>query len=170
MLKSWMNETHNFYQRKDDLYPIEWFKEPYSLLAATLCRLYGLPNCSYFKEEWALISHHVITTSESLPWVSILSLELRTTIQDFQKATARKKSNFFFSAYIVDVFCAEFCYPNLGWRWVLPALPVHIYHAELWDTNHVTRFYGICENFLGLVYFLIFKKESPAFFPKPKTL
>ena len=65
MLKSWMTEPHKFSKRKDELYPVEWFKEPYSLLAAMLCRLYGLPNFSYFKKEWAPIAHHVITSSES---------------------------------------------------------------------------------------------------------
>ena len=62
MLNSWMTELHKFSQRKDELYPIEWFKEPYSLLAAMLCRLYGLTNYSYFKEEWASNAHPVITT------------------------------------------------------------------------------------------------------------
>ena len=50
ILKSWMDEPRKFFQRKDDLYPIEWFKEPYSLLATMLCRFYGVPNCSYFKK------------------------------------------------------------------------------------------------------------------------
>ena len=81
MLKSWMNEPRKFSQRKDEIYSIEWFKEPYSLLVAMLCRLYSLPNCSYFKEQWALISRHIISIGESLPWASILSLELKTTIQ-----------------------------------------------------------------------------------------
>ena len=58
----------------------------------------------------------------------------------------------------------------MGWSWVLPAPPVHIYHSELWDTNYVTRFYDICESFLGRVYFLIFNKEAPAFSPEAKTL
>ena len=35
---------------------------------------------------------------------------------------------------------------------------------------YVTRFYDICESFLGWVYFLIFNKETPAFFPEAKTL
>ena len=72
-MKSWMVEPRKFSQRKDELYPIEWFKEPYSLLASLLCRLYGLPNYSYLKEEWDPISHHVITTGKSLPWAVILS-------------------------------------------------------------------------------------------------
>ena len=75
-----MSEPGKFSQRKYDLYPIAWFKEPYSLLAAMLCRLYGLPNFSVFKAEWAPVSHHVLTTGESFPWASILSLELKKTI------------------------------------------------------------------------------------------
>ena len=78
-----MAEPHKFSQRKDQLYPIEWFKELYSLLAAMLCRIYGLPNYSFFKEEWAPILHHIITTCEALPWASILSLELKNSIQEF---------------------------------------------------------------------------------------
>ena len=138
-----MDEPCKFSQRKDELYPIEWFKEPYSLLAVMLCRLYGLPNCSYFKEEWAPIAHHVITTSEYFPWASILSLELKNSIHEFRKAT--KKPNFYLSTFIMDIFCAEFCFPNMGWSWELPAPPMHIYHSKLWDTNYVTSFYDICE-------------------------
>ena len=47
---------------------------------------------------------------------------------------------------------------------------MHIYHSKLWDTNYVTRFYDICESFLGWVYFLIFNKEAPTFSPEDKTL
>ena len=99
-----MTEPRKFSKRKDQLYPVEWFKEPYSLLAAMLCRLYGLPNCSLFKEEWAPIAHHIITTGESFLWASILSLELKNAIQDFQKAIAKKKPNFYLTAFIVDIF------------------------------------------------------------------
>ena len=60
--------------------------------------------------------------------------------------------------------------PIMGWNWVLPAPPVHIYHAELWDTNYVARFYEICENFLGCIYILIFNKEAPSFSPEAKNL
>ena len=44
-LKSWMHEPGKLSQRIDDLYLVTWFKEPYSLLEAMLCRLYGLPSC-----------------------------------------------------------------------------------------------------------------------------
>ena len=119
-----MNEPSNLSQRANDLYPVTWFREPYSLLATMLCKLYGLPNCSVFKVEWALVAHHVLTTGESFPWASILSLELKITIHDYQKATAQKKPHFLVSAFIIDVFCTEFQYPHLGWNWTL-ATPQH---------------------------------------------
>ena len=34
------------------------------MLATMLCRIYGLPNSSLFKEEWAPIAHHIITIGE----------------------------------------------------------------------------------------------------------
>ena len=34
----------------------------------------------------------------------------------------------------------------------------------------MARFYKICENFLGRIYFLIFKREVPAFSPEAKNL
>ena len=123
MLKSWMAEPRKFSQRKDKLYPIEWFKELYSLLATMLCRIYGLPNRSYFRKEWASIAHHVLTAGESFPWASILSLELKNTIQEFQKATTNKKPNFYLTAFVVHIFCVELSYPNMGWSWILPSPP-----------------------------------------------
>ena len=96
-----------------------------------LCRLYGLPNCSFFKEEWAPITHHIITTCEAFPWASIMLLELKNSIQEFQKATAKKKPIFYLTTFTMDIFCADFHYPNLGWSWDLFAPPLHIYHSEL---------------------------------------
>ena len=124
-----MRKPDKFPYRKDDLYRVDWLREPYSLVVAMLCRLYDLPNCSYFKAEWTPIARHVLTTGESLPWASILSLEFKTTIQNYQRATTKKKPNLVFSTFIVDVFGVEFHYPNLGWNYILPTPPVHIYHA-----------------------------------------
>ena len=124
MLKYWMAEPCKFSQRKDHIYPIDWFKEPYYLLAVILCQLYGPPNCSFFKEEWAPIAHHIITTGEYFPWASVMSPELKKSIQEFQKATVKKKPNFYLTSFIVDIFYVELCYPNMGWSWALPAHPL----------------------------------------------
>ena len=135
-----------------------------------LCRIYGLPNCSIFKVEWAPVDHHILTTGEYFPRDSIFLLELKMAIQDYQNAASRKKPNFFFSAFVIDVFCTEFQYPNLGWNWTLPAPPMPIYHSELWDTNYAPKFYDICEHFLGSIYFSIFKKEAPTFLVEATNL
>ena len=58
----------------------------------------------------------------------------------------------------------------MGGSCVLPVPPVHIYHSKLWESNYVANFYDICESFLGRVYFLIFKKEAPAFSLEAKAL
>ena len=84
-------------------------------------------------------------------------------IQYYQKSTTRKKPNFFFLAFIIDVFCTEFQYPHLGWNWTLPAPPVPIYYLKLWDNNYMDLFYDICEHFMGTIYFKIFKVEAPSF-------
>ena len=118
-----MHEPGKFLQRVDDLYPITWLKEPYSLLETMLRRMYGLHNYSVFKVEWALVAHHVLATNDSFLWASMLSLELKISIQEYQKATARKKPNFFFSAFIYDILCVEFEYPNLGWKWSFSSPP-----------------------------------------------
>ena len=128
-----------------------------------LCRLYGLPNCSVFKDEWAPVAHHVLETDDYFLWESILSLELKTSIQHYQKATVRKKPNFLFLAFIFYVFCTEFQYPKLGWNWTLMAPLVPIYYSKLWDTNYAARLYDICEHFLTSIYFSIFEMEAPAF-------
>ena len=49
MLKSWMNEPSKFSQRKDDLYPVTWFREPYSLLAAMLLDFMVFPIALFLK-------------------------------------------------------------------------------------------------------------------------
>ena len=123
-----------------------------------------------FKAEWAPVAHHVLTTGESFPWTSILSLELKTTIQSYQKDTTIKKLNFSFSAFIIDVFYHEFQYPNLGWNWTLLAPHVSIYYSTLWDTNYTTMLYGICEHFLGSIYPKIFREEAPTFSEESRNL
>ena len=81
----------------------------------------------------------------------MLSLELKISIQEYQKATARKKPNFFFSTFIYDILFAEFEYPNLGWKWSFMAPSVPIYYSKLWDTNYAPRFYDICQYFFDTI-------------------
>ena len=51
VVKSWMDNPTEFIPEEENVYPISWFKEEFSLLTAMFFRLYGLPNCTKFKVE-----------------------------------------------------------------------------------------------------------------------
>ena len=77
-------------------YPISWFREPFSLLAAMFCRLNGEANCTYFKSECVPAAQHIILTGESFNWAHVLSLNLQHQIEKYLKG---KKSQFYMSTY-----------------------------------------------------------------------
>ena len=127
-------------------YPISWFREPFSLLAAMFCRLYGEENCTYFKLEWVSVAQHIILTGESFNWAQILSLNLQHQIEKYLKG---KKPQFYVSTYVMDVFCTTLKFPNLGWNWQKNCPNVHIYCSDMWEDNFVCCIYEICDIFLG---------------------
>ena len=49
MIKLLMENPVEFLPKPDKLYHISWFREPFSMLATMLCKLYGFPNCTGFK-------------------------------------------------------------------------------------------------------------------------
>ena len=91
MIKSYMDNPIEFVPNIDMSYPISWFREPFSLPEAMLCRLYELPNCIAFKVEWAPIAHHILTTGKSINWAHILSGVLKEAIEKYQKKPTSRK-------------------------------------------------------------------------------
>ena len=77
MRKSWMENHGTFSPKPDNIYPISWFRESFSFLAAMLCRLYGIPNCIVFKGEWEPLAHHVLTIGEYFNWAYILLVVIK---------------------------------------------------------------------------------------------
>ena len=65
VIKSWMDKPAKFIPKADKSYPISWFREPFSLLAAMFCQLFSLPNYREFKVEWAPIVHHILLTRDN---------------------------------------------------------------------------------------------------------
>ena len=65
VIQYWMENLLSTSPKMDNYYPVSWFREPFSMLVAMFCHLYGLPNCSAFKFEWDLISHHLLITGDS---------------------------------------------------------------------------------------------------------
>ena len=136
-----MDETTLYACIPDKQYPIFWFKEPYSLLDAMFCRLYGFPNYSHFRTKWASISHHIISTGKSFNWAQILSVVLRYFISQAQKTKSSKKPKFYLSAYVSDIIFSSFAFPTMNWKWTKQSPPVHIYCSALWEDNYIPLIY-----------------------------
>ena len=107
MIKSWMDNPAAFLPKPNKLYPISWFREPFSLLEAMLCRLYGLLNCIVFKLEWVPLVHNIITTGESFKWAQILLVVMKEAIEKYQKSpTSRNPFSIFMpTSWMCSVQC-----------------------------------------------------------------
>ena len=88
VVKSWMENPTKFILQPSNIYPISWFREPFSLLVAMFCRLYGEANCSLFKVERVSTAHHILLTGESFNWAQILFVKLQQDIDKYQKTAA----------------------------------------------------------------------------------
>ena len=151
-------------------YPTSWFREPFSLMDAMFYRLYGEENCTHFKEEWVPAAQHIILTGESFNWDQILSINLQQQIEKYLKVASSKKTQFYMSAYVMDVFCSTSAFPNLAWNWQKNFPLVHIYYSNMWENNFLCCIYEICDIFLGSMYHKIFKVDAPAFLAKARDL
>ena len=88
VVKSWLEDPTLVIPASLPIYPISWFREPFSLLEAIFFKLYGLPNCSSFREQWVPMAQHIFLTGDSFNWAQILSCNLRDEIQKYQKTSA----------------------------------------------------------------------------------
>ena len=68
VVKSWMDNKELFVPTSTNSYLISWFREPFSLLAAMFCHLYGSANYSLFKAQWVPMAHHILLTGDSFNW------------------------------------------------------------------------------------------------------
>ena len=133
-------------------YLFSWFREPFLLLAAMFCRLYGLPNCSLFKKKWVPMENHVLLTCDSFYWAQILSFNLWEEIEKYEKTHDNRKPSFYMSGFVMDAFCVSSSFPTLNWNWTDQSPPVHIYCVDMWDRNFIPRIYELCDIFLGSMY------------------
>ena len=170
VVKSWMDNPAEFVPKANKSYLISWFRDPFSLLAAMLCRLYGLPNCTELKVEWAPIAHHILITSESFNWAHILSMVLKEAIGKYRKNSASRKPAFYLSRYVIDVFCATSSFPAMGWNWTRTSPLVHIYCSDMCEDNFFHLIYEISDHLIGSIYQMIFKGDAPTFSERTRAL
>ena len=134
------------------------------------CGMYGLVNCSMFKDEWVPVAHHILLTGEPFNWEQILFVNLKEDIEKYQKTLITRKPIFYMLGYVMDVFCATSAFPTLGWNWSKNSLPIHIYCSDMWEDNFIPRVYDICDLVLGSMYHKIFKADAPTFSNRATTL
>ena len=146
-----MDNLATLLPKPNKLYHICQFRAPFSLLATRLCRLYGLPNCTVFKVEWAPLAHQILTTWESFNWVQVMLVVLKESIEKSQKTPALRKPTFYLSVYVMDFFCTTFPFPTMGWNWMRVGPSIHIYCSTLWEDNLIPFIYDICDHFIGYV-------------------
>ena len=111
VVKSWMEEPTLAIPISLLAYPVSWFRESFSLLAAMFCRLFGLPNCSLFKAKWVPMENHVFLIGDSFKWAQIVFCNLRVEIEKYQRTSANQKPYFYMSGFIMDALCECSCLP-----------------------------------------------------------
>ena len=147
-----MDNPTEFIPKVDKDYPISWFREPFSLLAAMFCQLFGLPNYRDFKDEWTPIAHHLLLIGECFNLAQILSVSLKEAIEKYQKGSTSRKPTFYMSRYVMDIFYVTSSFPTVCYNWANTSLPVHIYFSYMWENNFVTWIYEICDQCIGSMY------------------
>ena len=76
VVKCWLEDPTLVIPVSLSAYPVSWFRDPFLLLAAMFCRLYGLPNYSLFKAKWVPMTKHVFLAGDSFNWAQILFCNL----------------------------------------------------------------------------------------------
>ena len=107
VVKSWLQDPMLDIPVSLPVYPISWFREPFSLLCTMICRLYGLPNCSSFQAKWVHLANHILLIGHSFNWAQILSYNLRVEIEKYERTPDKRKPSFYMLGFVMDAFCAS---------------------------------------------------------------
>ena len=164
-----MDNPATFLPKIDMLYLVSRFREYFSLLAAMLCKLFGLSNSIVFKAEWALIAHHILTTRESFIWAKLLLVILNEAIEKYQKTPSSRKPTFYLSSYVMDVLCAAF--DTHPWDGIGPGLDL----MSIFIIQHCGRTISFLLSMtfviiLLVLYIIFFKEDAPTFSDRAKAL
>ena len=145
--------------------PIEWrtskFRKSIQIIVIMLARVFRRKDTSSFPEKWIPIIHQVITHGSTLNWGELSSSNL-----DIQLKKAQKEHQFYMSSYLLDVMCASWEYPSLGWKWKPYSLSIHVYCKMLWDNKYKEDYELICNGLFATIYQILFGEEAPCLSPE----
>jgi hypothetical protein len=68
---------------------------------------------------------------------------------------------FYMASYLLDVICTRNVFTDMNLSWHVAELLVHVYFSILWENRYKNSYTLICDEFISLIHFIIFKKESP---------
>ena len=68
---------------------------------------------------------------------------------------------FYLSSYVVDFIRSSFGFPTMNWKWTKQNPPIHIYYSTLWEDKCIPLIYEICDQFIGAIYPMLYKKDAP---------
>jgi hypothetical protein len=145
LIKDWYSRPEKFRVDSHGIYTVSALEPHIMYIAMMMCRLYGKENTTHFFLPWVPIMH-TVAEGYSFDWAKILSDSLVKEITRYQSLKAKgKPTQFFMSAYIMDVVCFMTPFPLMGWSWTPTSVePIHIYHSILWEDKAKEFFYEIC--------------------------
>ena len=65
------------------------------------------------------------------------------------------------SSYLLDVMCASWEYPSLGWIWKQDLLSIHVYYKMLWENKYKEDYKQICNDLFAAIYWILCGEEAP---------
>jgi len=136
-------------------------REPYIYLMDLICRLYGEKDYSRFLEAWMPLAYTMAISRSSFKWGAIISKKLSIYIQQAQMRKEGETPTFYMDSYLLDVMCARNIFVGMNLRWQVAEVLIHVYFNILWENEYKKTYSLICDEFIALIYFILFKKEFP---------
>jgi hypothetical protein len=170
LIKDWYSRPKKFRADSHGIYPFSALEPHIMYIAMMMRRLYGKEDKTHFFLKWVPIMH-TVAEGYSFDWARILSDSLVKEITTYQSLKAKgKPTQFFMSAYIMDVVCSMTPFPLMGWSWTPNSVePIHIYHSKPWEDKAKDFFYEICNWVAVPMHTAIYVYPPPRIFDKIVT-
>jgi hypothetical protein len=146
LMENWFVDEEWMVKKGEIYIPAHYLKDPYIILNAMICRLYGEETNTHFRMEWFLMAYTIVKTRKAFNWANILSFNISTRAQE---AKGMKNLGFYMTTYLIDAVCVAHVFPAFNWAWNPRKPPIHEYFSQLWEVNFKNYFYDICDYFLA---------------------
>jgi hypothetical protein len=120
-------------------------REPYQYLMGLLYMLYGLKDCSIFRDSWIPLSYDVANYGWTFKWGAILSSTITRALERTKENNTELALSFLMSAYLLDYVCASLEFLGMNWE-KNNNLPISEIFQHLW-LNKYKSSYSIIYDF-----------------------